>query len=105
MWFAGQWGCWVETAQSRCGLTVQLYNLSHKYTPAHIHFELKMYILKFLKEVLSCHELQAYPAIRAQRVEFGSSIENKTKWPRQVRELILDSEILDVWSFDEKNDG
>ena len=30
---------------------------------------------------------------------------NKTKWPRQVRELILDSEILDVWSFDEKNNG
>ena len=56
---------------------MQLYNLSHKYTPAHIHFELKMYILKFLKEVLSCHELQAYPAIRAQRLEFGSSIEKK----------------------------
>ena len=30
---------------------------------------------------------------------------NKTKWPRQVLELILDSdsEILDFWSFDEKN--
>ena len=29
---------------------------------------------------------------------------NKTKWPRQVRELILDSdsEILDFWSFDKK---
>ena len=40
-------GCWVETAQSRCGLTVQLYNLSHKYTPAHIHFELKMYARVF----------------------------------------------------------
>ena len=33
--------------------------------------------------------------------------QNKTKWPRQVRELILDSdsEILDFWSFDEKNNG
>ena len=32
---------------------------------------------------------------------------NKTKWPRQVRELILDSdaEILDFWTFDEKNNG
>ena len=30
---------------------------------------------------------------------------NKTKWPRQVRELILDSdpEILEFWSLDEKN--
>ena len=73
MWFTGQWGCWVETAQSRCGLTVQLYSLSHKYTPAHIHFELKM----FLKKVLSCLELQAFPAIRAQRVGFGSGIEKK----------------------------
>jgi len=42
-----QWGCWVETAQSRCGLTVQLYNLSHKYTPAHIHFELKIKVRVF----------------------------------------------------------
>ena len=34
-------------------------------------------------------------------------IENKTKWPRQVRELILesDSEILDFLSFDEKTMG
>ena len=32
---------------------------------------------------------------------------NKTKCPRQVSELILDSdsEIIDFWSFDEKNDG
>ena len=32
---------------------------------------------------------------------------NKTKWPRQVRELILDSdsEILEFWSFNEKNNG
>ena len=32
---------------------------------------------------------------------------NKTKWPTQVRELILDSdsEIINFWSFDEKNDG
>ena len=28
----GHWGCWVEMAQSRRGLTVQLYSLSHKYT-------------------------------------------------------------------------
>ena len=35
------------------------------------------------------------------------STKNKTKWPRQVHELILDSnsEILDFWSFDEKNNG
>ena len=35
------------------------------------------------------------------------STKNKTKWPRQVHELILDSdsEIIDFWSFDEKNDG
>ena len=34
-------------------------------------------------------------------------IKNKTKWPRQVRELIRDSdsEILDFWTFDEKNNG
>ena len=38
---------------------------------------------------------------------FGRKKSNKTKWPRQVRELILDSdsEIIDFWSFDEKNDG
>ena len=32
---------------------------------------------------------------------------NKTKWPRQVRELILDSDsgIFDFWSFDKKNNG
>ena len=32
---------------------------------------------------------------------------NKTKWPRQVRELILNSdlEILDCWAFHEKNNG
>ena len=37
----------------------------------------------------------------------GLGLENKTKWPRQVRELILDSdsEILDFWSFDEKAIG
>ena len=38
----------------------------------------------------------------------GVSIDpNKTKWSRQVRKLILDSdsEILDFWSFDEKKNG
>ena len=32
---------------------------------------------------------------------------NETKWPRQVRELILDSDsgIFDFWPFDEKNNG
>ena len=80
-------GCWVETAQSRCGLTVQLYNLSHKYTTAHIHFELKMYILSFLKKVLSCHELQASPVTRAQRVGFVSISEGLGQVLKKVRRV------------------
>ena len=42
---------------------------------------------------------------RRQRVSGGETTQNKTKWPRQDRELILDSdsEIFDFWTFNEKN--
>ena len=45
--------------------------------------------------------------IMYEPISYGKSSTNKTKGPRQIRELIVDSDsgIFDFWSFDEKNNG
>ena len=61
-------------------------SISHRQKVHHIHIEI-------------------FANLQPEEIHFDSVSTNKTEWPRQVREVISDSdsEILDFWSLDEKN--